>query len=450
MNRFLFLIIFFVCIGSARAQFKHGWYIEGANNKPTRRIGFTVTNSLNIPLKNHGVTINRTDLPEQNISEQWVAVIDPQLRGNPEPSPEQLRQIGGYLMRKEINGHAIPLQLDDIDRDGIWDELFFQTDLAPKETREFYIYIDAYERGLYEHKVHAAIGNYGRHTVPFIETEHIGWKLWFPHGMDVHGKRAPMLVANYEYTTNKSGYYMPAEMGSDIMSVAQTFGGGMMSLFEDPANPEDPSRAYFSPYKNQGPLKDTRYAQHVVYNGPLRSMFKVTTTNWNTNKGFYELEQYYQVIADKSWATVDMKFTKFLPSDSDIMFGAGIRKIMKEYKSVNKDGMAISMGKDVVVRSPDEDIGDEGLIVPWEGIAMVIKDQYKPKYYNIKSDGGNHVFEMPVTKDLSYQYMVFAGWSLGEVRNNEKEFIDYVETERIKYNTPPAIKIYNYEVKSQK
>lgn len=446
----LLIGLFLLIPGVAAAQQSYGWYTEGANNNPGRRIAITVTNPLSIPLVKEGITIRRLDLPFQNIAELWLAVVDPELKPNPEPTPAQLREVGGYLMRKETNGHSIPLQVDDIDKDGIWDELFFLADLAPKETRQYYIYIDHYERGLYEHKVHGAIGNYGRHTVPFIETEHMGWKLWFPHGMDVHGKRAPMLVANYEYTTNKSGYYMPQEMGTDIMTVGQTFGGGMMSLFEDPANPENQSRAYFSPFKDQGPLKDTRYAHHVIYNGPLRSMVKVSTTNWNSGKGFYELDQYYKVVADKSWATVDVKFNKFKPHGTAVMYGAGIRKMMREYKSVNQEGWAVSMGKDVVVRSPDEDIGDEGLIVPWQGLGISIKTQFKPQYHSIKNNGGNHVFQIPVTADQSYQYMVFAGWSFGEVRNDEAEFVAYVKTESEKYNNPPVIRIYNYEEKSQK
>jgi hypothetical protein len=69
----------------------------------------------------------------------------------------------------------------------------------------------------------------------------------------------------------------------------------------------------------------------------------------------------------------------------------------------------------------------EGVVVPWQGITMLIKDKYHPKYFNITSNGGNHVFEVPITNDLSYQYMVFAGWSMGEVRNNEEEFVKYVE-----------------------
>jgi hypothetical protein len=49
------------------------------------------------------------------------------------------------------------------------------------------------------------------------------------------------------------------------------------------------------------------FSSDVVYNGPLRSMVKVTTTNWNSGQGFYELEQYYTVIARKSWCKVGRK-----------------------------------------------------------------------------------------------------------------------------------------------
>jgi hypothetical protein len=445
----VFLLISGMYIPSGEAQPATGWYTEGSNNAPTRRIGITITNPLNIPVKDQPVVIGRKQLPVQNIAEQWIAIVDPKLPPNPEPTAAQLKEIGGYLMRKETNGHAIELQVDDVNKDGIWDEIFFLTDLLPRETREFYIYIDPYERGLYEHHVHAGMGNYGRHEVPFIETENLGWKLWFPHSLDLHGKRAPMLTANYEYTTNKSGYYMPKEMGSDIMTVAQTFGAGSMCLFENPDDPETPSRAFFSPNKGKGPLSDTRFTYDVVYNGPLRSMIKATTLNWNSGKGLYELEQYYSVIARKSWANVEVKFTKFLPNSSDVMFGAGIRKMMKEYSSVNKGGSVISMGKDVVVRIPDEDIGDAGLVVAWEALGLVVKDKYKPQYAAIKNNGGNHLFKIPLTADNSYEYMVLAGWSFGEVNNNEKEFTKYVETEALKYNYPPVIKIREYEVKAK-
>jgi hypothetical protein len=302
---------------------------------------------------------------------------------------------------------------------------------------------------MYEHQVHGSIANYGRHTVPLWESKDMGWKLWYPHEVDLHGKRAPMLTAYYEYSTNKSGYYMPWEMGTDIMTVASTFGAGGMCVFENPMDMENPARAYHSPFKNKGPFNDSRFAFDLVFNGPLRSMIKVSTTNWNSGEGFYELDQYYTAYAGKSWSTVETKFNEFNAPNSSAMFGAGIRRIMNEYTSVNKNGIAISMGKDVEARIPDEDIGDEVLMVPWQGIGLVIKDKYRPQYQAIKNFGGNHVFKMPVSKDLTYEYMIFGAWSFGEVNNNEKDFVKYVEDEALKYNYPPQLAVHALEIKAK-
>jgi hypothetical protein len=433
---------------TAQTKSKDGWYTEG-NFSPEHRVKITVTNPLNIPLTDEPVIVERYDLPFQNIPERSIAIVDPGLPSNPVPSKEDLKKMGGYVKNHETNGHGIELQVDDIDKDGIWDEIFFQTDLKPGETRDFYIYLDFYERGMYAHKVHAAVANYGRHSVPFMESEIMGWKLWYPHDLDFHGKRSPMLTGYYEYSTNLSGYYMPWEMGTDIMTVAKTFGAGGMCLFEDPKDPENPSRAYHSPMKDMGPVKDTRYSYDVVAVGPLRAMVRVKTTNWNSGQGYYELEQLYTVVANKSWCIVKVKFDKFMPMHAETLFGAGIRKIMDEYKSINKGGSVISMGKNIPARIPDEDIGDSVLIVPWEGIGMVIKDEYKPTYKAINNFNGNHLFQMPLTTDLSYEYMAVGGWSFGKVNNNEKDFIKYVDTEGLKYNHPPVIKVFQYEVKSK-
>jgi hypothetical protein len=277
----------------------------------------------------------------------------------------------------------------------------------------------------------------------------MGWKLWYPHDLDLHGKRAPMLTAYYEYSTNLSGYYMPWEMGTDIMTVAKTFGAGGMCIFENPADPENPARAYHSPFKDMGPIKDSRFSFDVIANGPLRSILKVTTRNWNSGQGYYELDQYYTTVASKSWCIVKVNFNKFLPPSSDAMFGAGIRRIMEEYKSINNGGMLISMGRNIPARIPDEDIGDSVLVVPWEGIGLVVKDMYNPRYIAIKNYGGNHLFQIPKTNDLSFEYMAIDGWSFGEVNNNEADFVKYVETEGLRYNNPPILEILKYEVKGK-
>jgi hypothetical protein len=404
---------------------------------------------LNASLKECPVVINRSQLPVQNIPERWIALVDPKLPSNREPSREDLKKKSGYLRREETNGHYLVVQMDDIDKDGIWDEMFFLTDLAPRETREFFIYIGKYERGTSPQFVHGAIASYGRHLVPFMESENMGWKLWYPHDLDLQGKRGPLLSFFHEYSTATSGYFLPEEYGSDIMTVAKTFGAGGMCLFEKPSDPEDVSRAYYSPNKDKGPFFDTRFSSDVVYNGPLRSMVKVKTTNWNSGRGFYELEQNYMVVAHKSWCKVEVNFTKFLPPNAEVKFGAGIRKIMEEYKTIHREGTVISMGKNIEARIPDEDIGGDALMVPWQGIGLVVKNKFKPEYVAINNYGGNHLLRMPVTPNKSFEYMVVDGWSFGQVNNNEQDFVKYVDTEALEYNNPPVVQVGNAEEKGK-
>ncbi|MFC1538990.1 DUF4861 family protein [Candidatus Latescibacterota bacterium] len=423
-----------------------GWYTEG-NLEPLKRIKITVTNTLDIDRPDCPVIIQRTQLPNQNIPQRYITVVDPTLPSNPEPTQEELRQNSGYLLRKETYGHYLEYQMDDLDKDGIWDELFLMTDLKADETKTLYLYIAKAERGLYKHNTHAGLGYYGRHIVPFWESEHVGWKLWFPASVDFHGKREPMLTAYPEYSLNLSGYYMPYEYGSDIMTVSTTFGAGGIGLFEIPSNPDSVSRPEYDYNVGTGPFDSARYSYDVITNGPLRSTISAKTMNWKTGSGMYELEQRYTAYARKSYSTCNVTFTDFSPGNPSVTFCCGIREIMEEYTNYQNGGTVVSMGKDIEIRIPDEDIGDEGLIVEFEGIALVIPNKYKPEYKNINGLGGNHVFKIPVTPDRSFEYLIAGGWSQGKINTTETEFRKYVLTEALKYNNPPVVNVSSLEEK---
>ncbi len=445
-KKIIVLFVICICFSSVKAGTDDGWYTEG-NFEPLKRIKISVFNPLEIDRENSPVIIRRTQLPFQNFPQRWITVVDLSLPPNPEPTDEQLRKMSGYLIRKETNGHFLEYQQDDIDKDGIWDEIFFMIDIKARETKTIYLYIGKSERGLYKHKTHAGIGYYGRHMVPFWESELMGWKLWFPASADLHGKRDPMLTAYPEYSTNLSGYYMPRKYGTDIMTVSSTFGAGGICLFEFPADADSVSRPESGPKSGMGPFFDTRYSFDTVVNGPLRSMIRAKIMNWNTGAGQYEVEQLYTAYANKSYSTCRVSFSKFFPSEPSTLFGCGIRRIMSEQDTYQKDGVVISMGKDIEIRTPDEDIGDEGLMVDFEGIALVVKDEYKPGYVNIKGFGGNHVFKIPATSGYSFEYLIAGGWSEGSVNNTADEFRDYVIEEALKYNNPSEIQVYGIEEK---
>ncbi len=434
------------CLAGGVRSENGDWYTEG-NYEPKKRVKVTLTNTLNIERKDCPVVIAREDLPIGNVPQRYITVVDPSQPSNPEPTQEMLRQNSGYLLRKETAGHYVEYQMDDLDKDGIWDELFFMVDIKPRETKTIYLYVEKAERGLYSHKTHAAIGYYGRHIVPFWESELMGWKLWFPTSVDLHGKRDPMMAAYFEYSMNLSGYYMPYEYGTDIMTVGSTLGSGGIGLIEYPAFPDSISRPPYDYRTGVEPAATTRYAFDVVVNGPLRSMIKVKTMNWDTGAGKYAFEQYYTAYAHKSYSTCRVKVTTFEPLNEGTLFCCGIREIMSEDTTVQNGGAVVSLGKNIEIRITDQDIGDDGLMVDFEGIALVVRDEYKPEYMNIAGHGGNHIFTIPDTSDRSFEYMILGGWSEGSVNTTAMEFTDYVTTEAMKYNRPLAGKVGTIEYK---
>jgi hypothetical protein len=425
-------------LGSAHAQ--AGWYTEG-DYAPVVRVKVVLSNTLDIPRLNCPIVIPREVFPLVSFYEADVTVVDPALPSQPDPTPEQAKAVGSGVTFHETNGHLIPSQLDDLDRDGLWDELFFMSDFKPGETKTFYVYIGVNERGQFEHHTHAEMGSYGKHITPWWESETMGWKLWYFSDVDLYGKNVPRLVADHENTTNLSGYTAGSEYGNDIMTVSDTFGAGGICLFEDPTRPDHISRARFSPFRGKGQLYDTRYAYDVVVNGPLRSMIRVHVMNWQSGQGVYEYEQLYTAYAGQSYSTCAVNFPTFIPERPGTVFGCAIRKIMNEYKTFQQGGTVISFGKDINIFDPDvQQRYMTKIMVDFEATALVVKDSCNPKYQYVGESSGAHTFRIPVSAGRSFEYLIAAGWSGGKVNTTADEFQRYVTDTARGFNHPVEAK----------
>lgn len=430
------------------------WYTQGSF-KPNERVQIQIVNDLDFDREKCPVVIKRDDFPVQDIHEFWVTVVDPDLPPDKKPSKELLARQGSHQARQEKNGHYIPHQLDDLDKDGLWDELFFMTDLKAGETKTIYVYLGFNQRGWNPHATHAGIGSYCRHIVPFWESEHVGWKLWYGSDCDVFGKRKSQLIADDLYIDNLDGYGVPHDMGSDVMSVSRSFGGGGICLFESKEHPDSISRPRFTPARekqgftrnfNVGQISDTRYAYDVVVNGPLRSTVKVKTMNWNTGTGSYELEQNYTAFAHHNYALCKVVFQQFNPQVSGVKPGVGIKKNQNEELYYNRDGIIITAGAEEI-RNPDDIDGLQKLIVEYVGTALVVKKIYNPEYHFSANWNGNHLFQVEPTENVEFEYLIAAGWSEGEVLKTKDEFLDYVLKISKSYFRPPLLYISKIELK---
>lgn len=435
---------------AADARQTDDWYAQGAF-RPLQRIALTVSNPLDEARAHAPVIVTPDQVPAlAGLHELYVTLVDP--RGEPRPEPDRRRraQEGPHGFLAEAGGRAVFFQMDDLDRDGLWDELFFQIDLQPGETRTIHAYIGFNQRGWNPHRTHAAIGSYARHLVPFWESENVGWKLWFPTDVDVYGKREPLLMSQRLYMDNLDGYavsYLDPAYGSDIMSVDNSFGGGGVGLFEDPARPDVVSKPRFTPGNaevadtnfNLNQADDTRYAFEVVANGPLRSMIRVRTMNWRSGSGAYELEQLYTAYAHQSYSTARVRFTTFEPDDPGTAFAAGIRRHPNESIRHQQGGVVITGGREAIRNPDDRDAVQNALEVDFAASALIVRDDLRPEYVFAPGYQGNHLFRIPVTEDRTFEYMIAAAWSEGHVLNTPEAFQDYVLAAARGYNAPVRV-----------
>ncbi|HEY0624504.1 DUF4861 family protein [Sphingomonas sp.] len=423
------------------------WYVR-EDFKPVRRIAIRIANDLDQPVRATPVVITPAQIPElAGMHELTVTLVDPGGIPRPVPTREQLAVMGPHGIREERNGRQLDLQMDDLDKDGVWDELFFQADLKPRETRTYYLYLGFHQRGWNPHGAAAAIGNYSRHMVPFWESGNVGWKLWFPDSADVYGKRKNILIAPQILSNNWDGYavsYIDPAYGSDIMSVDDSFGGGGIGLFETPGS-DHVSRPRFSPYAdaaerwNTSQLKDTRYAFEVIVNGPLRAMVRVKTMNWSTGKGSYALEQVYTAYAGHNYATAKVRFSEWRPGAKGVEFAAGIRKKAGETLGYRQGSVVVTTAPEAIRNPDDTDSTQNALTVAYAGSALVVKDSYGAKHVSVAQQQGNEVFRFPERADGRYEYMIAAGWSEGEVLKTAAEFRDYVIGVAKEYNSPARL-----------
>jgi len=425
------------------------WYTQGKFH-PTQRLEITLSNSLDFDRENAPVIIRHEDFPIPDVHEMWVTVVDPSLPPYEGPSEELLRLQGGHQLRAEANGHAVFHQMDDLDKDGIWDELFFQTDIKANTSKTIYVYLGENIRGWNKHFTHANIGSYARHLMPFWESENVGWKIWFANSLDVYAKRKPVLMSQHLYMENLDGYGVSGidrDWGSDIQRVAGSFGGGAICLFEYPEKPDVVSMPRFTPTQaelpfksmwNAGQVSDTRYAYEVIVNGPVRSMIKIKGMNWNSGNGFYEYEQYYTVYAKQSYTTSKVRFTTFSPDVDGVKPGVGFRKKPEEDFFVQDGGIIISSGPEGI-RDPENIDDREDVKVDFIGSALIVKDQYKPAYQFVGSHSGNHTFRINAAEDGSFEYRLSSAWSEGAVYNNKEDFANYIQKTKLEYESPVEV-----------
>lgn len=212
-------------------------------------------------------------------------------------------------------GNPLPCQVDDVDGDGAWDELFALADLGPlgemsanlvfvtpenfpRSERRTNVRLGAAEPGYPELLMADRLEGvtYQNHTRtrevyqmegPAWENDMVGFRNYLDqrNGMDIFGKLTGEMVLDSVGISTRQSYHEPDVWGMDILKVGTSLGSGSIAYqFND------------SLYR----VGDSGSGSYrLVFEGPLRSRFNLSYSDWMVDGNPVEVLQQIEIVAGR-------------------------------------------------------------------------------------------------------------------------------------------------------
>lgn len=344
----------------------------------------------------------------------------------------------------------VPSQVDDLDGDGMWDEVVIVTDFEAGETLNLEIdFLPESEYPEFQKRTNLRLGikqqdgTYKEvddyEALPCDdgfevisqgegvnwENDKIGFRNYFDcrNVKDLFGKRLPKMIIDKIHTPEMGSYHDLADWGMDVLHCGSSLGSGGLALLK-----ED------SLYR-LGSTKVYRY--HKVVEGPLRSIFELRYEGWEVDGDELEAVERISIYPGKYWFESDVTFTG-CPEGSQIVTGIVTSHLKREpfqfkangfqcigthdVQSLNDDelGMAVAVpleeaGK--IGRTSDINFFKLGYeTVPEKGFSNIISETY---YIGQKCESGQPA-----------KHYFFAVWGLDKDQwKTEEGFRKYLEEE---------------------
>lgn len=351
----------------------------------------------------------------------------------------------------------IPSQVDDLNGDGIWDEVVVLVDIKANETIKATIgLIAASDYPIVEKRtnlrlgIHQEDGSYKEvdyyKAVPVSEpfkiiaqgegvtweNDKIAFRVYFDcrNVKDLFGKRKPVMVADDVHTPAIPDYHVLNDWGMDVLHCGSSLGSGGIALLRNDS------------LIRLGSTKVYEYQK--IVEGPIRSVFDLKYSGWDVDGEEMEAVERITIYPGKYWFESDVTFYG-CSEDDQIVTGIVTSQLKKEpfqfevadftcigthdVQSLNNDelGMAVIVPKDEagkIGRTSNINWFEKGVkTVPEKNFSHVISETY---YI------GQQCKEAQPTK-----HYFFSVWGLDKDQwKTEDGFRDYIVDEAEKLSSP--------------
>jgi unsaturated chondroitin disaccharide hydrolase len=294
-----------------------------------------------------------------------------------------------------LETQELPSQVDDLDGDNKADELVFQIDLKPNQTRIVSIcYGDRSSilrlRSDYPQRTDAMFAK--KFEGLGWESERNAWRIYFDarNAIDLYAKRRPTLQLKL-YATPDYGYHDESPEGRDIYDVGDALGVGAVGAWAD------------GKLVKVADVKERKW--RIISAGPVRSIVEVEYDGWSVAGKSVTLRSRMTQWAGERGFTHEI-FTD--NSGDGIAFVTGLRRldtIAPMFSAAQRTDEVTSLatwGEQVVIPGPNQHTSVPGQNL---GLAVLTASPATP----VKDDPANHLIQIGLAAHHASWY-VLAAW----------------------------------------
>lgn len=339
----------------------------------------------------------------------------------------------------------IPFQLDDLDGDGNWDELFFVIDVPANQTLDFNIRAIK-EGSIPDFKARTNVRfadikppfkelttakrlsstdtkisqKYFQMEGPAWENEYVAFRNYFDarNGIDIYGKRVHEMIL-HKVGINGQNYHELDDWGMDILSVGTSLGAGAIAM-------EIQDSVYRINYCENANVK-------VISKGPLRGIFELNFPAWQAAGRTYNIKHLITIPAGK----------RYYQSKVQIDGIRGDEKFVTGLVNIHNDTLfTLPNGKTTALATHAKQAYDSEYL----GMALLINtaDLSGTSMAPEAGDGiiQSHLIKLKISNNKP---IVFRSYSCWEYENKKFKdynyFIKFLKDEEAQMNAPLKVKI---------
>jgi len=356
-------------------------------------------------------------------------------------------------------GNYIPCQVDDLNRDGEWDELVFVCDMDAKELKSVKInFIEPADAPVYTARTNVRVGvgsiekgfkgadhavsPKGYTGVPVMfQAESVSWendimafRNYFDcrNAKDLFGKLSPEMVMNKVGTKEVGSYHHLSDWGMDVLHVGPSLGAGGLALFHQD-----------SLYR-LGNADSFEF--QLVSRGPVRSIFELNFEGWDVAGKKLKAQEKITVWAGKYWFQSDVTVSG-LEKETELAIGL-VTSNLKENKPfgfvANKEFSAVATHG---VQSMNKDYLGMGMLLSSDskvrtGDAPILSaERMKGSRYHMPV-GETHFVTQKIKNNQSARHFVFAAWEAeNKDWSKQKNFENLMKSQSEELSSPVRVTV---------